>query len=207
VAERSHVVPEAADARFSTRVEPARLDKPYVLAAGTLEPRKNLVRLIEAWAALPEAVRSRHVLALVGPTGWDVEATLAAARAHSDDVRLLGYVGDDELVALYAGAAAFAYPSLYEGFGLPVLEAMAAGAPVVTSTASSLPEVAGDAALLVDPHDVRALRDALVAVLTDEGRATALRAAGRERAAAFSWERAAVETLAVLRAIQAPSRS
>ena len=207
VAGRAHVVPEAADARFSARVEPARLDKPYVLAAGTLEPRKNLVRLIEAWAALPEQVRSRHVLALVGPTGWDVDATLAAARAHSDEVRLLGYVDDDELVALYAGAAAFAYPSLYEGFGLPVLEAMAAGAPVVTSTASSLPEVAGDAALLVDPYDVRALRDALVAVLTDEGRAAALRAAGRERAAAFSWERAAVATLAVLRALQAPSRS
>jgi alpha-1,3-rhamnosyl/mannosyltransferase len=198
---RAHVIPLAAHPRFGTPVKPARLDKPYVLAAGTLEPRKNLVRLIEAWAALPDPVREAHVLALVGPTGWNVDATLAAARARPDDVRLLGFVDDDELAALYAGAAAFAYPSLYEGFGLPVLEAMSAGAPVVTSTVSSLPEVAGDAAVLVDPRDVRALRDALGSLLTDRARAEAMRAAGRARAARFTWKRTAAETRAVLHSI------
>jgi len=203
---RARVIPLAANARFAAPVEPARLDKPYVLAAGTLEPRKNLVRLIQAWAALPDAVRNGHLLALVGPMGWDVDATLVAARARPQDVRLLGYVDDDRLAALYAGCAAFAYPSLYEGFGLPVLEAMTAGAPVITSTASSLPEVAGDAALLVDPHDVRALRDALAAVLSDPGRVAALREAGRARAARFSWERTARETREVLRVLADRSR-
>jgi glycosyltransferase involved in cell wall biosynthesis len=141
------------------------------------------------------------VLALVGPTGWDVEATLAAARARAEDVRLLGFVGEDELVALYAGAAAFAYPSVYEGFGLPVLEAMSAGAPVMTSNVSSLPEVAGDAALLVDPDDVRSLRDGLSTLLTDRGHADALRAAGRAQAARFTWERTARATRELLHSI------
>jgi glycosyltransferase involved in cell wall biosynthesis len=200
-ADRAHVVPLAAHPRFAEPVEPARLDKPYVLAAGTLEPRKNLIRLIEAWVALPEPVRDGHVLALVGPPGWEVEATLVAARARPEDVRVLGFVDDDRLAALYAGAAAFAYPSLYEGFGLPVLEAMSAGTPVVTTNVSSLPEVAGDAALFVDPADVPALRDALATLLTRPDRAEALRAAGRARAAQFTWERTAAATRDLLHAI------
>jgi len=204
-ADRARVVPLAADPRFATPGEPARLGVPYVLGVGTLEPRKNLVRLIEAWAALPPSVRGDHVLALVGPTGWDVDATLAAARAHPDDVRLLGFVSDEELASLYAGATAFAYPSTYEGFGLPVLEAMAAGAPVVTSSVSSLPEVAGDAAVLVDPYDVRAIRDALASVLADPAQRSELRERGRTRAAAFSWARTAQETLAVLQALAGPT--
>lgn len=197
-AARTHVTPLAADPRFSRAKATAR-DRPYVLAVGTLEPRKNLVRLIEAWAALPAHIRSEHRLALVGPVGWDVEATLSAARAHPADVELLGYVDDDELAGLYAGCAAFAYPSLHEGFGLPVLEAMSAGAPVITSNVSSLPEVAGDAALLVDPLDVGALSDALETLLTDAARADALRAAGREQARLFSWDRCAGETTAIMR--------
>jgi glycosyltransferase involved in cell wall biosynthesis len=200
-ADRTRVVPLAVDPRFATPGEPARIDVPYVLGVGTLEPRKNLVRLIEAWASLSRAARGNHVLALVGPTGWDVDATLAAARAHPDDVRLLGFVSDAQLASLYAGATAFAYPSTYEGFGLPVLEAMAAGAPVVTSSVSSLPEVAGDAAVLVDPYDVRALRDALAAVLGDPGLRESLRERGRARAARFSWARTASETLAVLQGL------
>jgi alpha-1,3-rhamnosyl/mannosyltransferase len=167
-----------------------------VLAVGTLEPRKNLPRLIAAWTRLPEELRSAHALALVGPRGWDDEEVLAAARAAG--VRLLGRVGDAQLHALYANATAFAYPSLYEGFGLPVLEAMAAGAPVLTSLSSSLPEVAGDAALLVDPRDTAAIAAGLERLLRDAGLRERLRVAGRARAAAFSWERTARETHALL---------
>ena len=171
----------------------------YVLAAGTLEPRKNLERLIAAWAALPADVRAGRRLALVGPPGWELDGILAAASTGADEVVLTGFVSDEELAALYAGCAVFAYPSLYEGFGLPVLEAMSAGAPVVTSSVSSLPEVAGDAALLVDPLDVGALCAALGRVLGDAALAARLRSAGRARAGSFSWERTARETLALLR--------
>src|SRR5207248_1156378 len=121
----------------------------------TLEPRKNLERLVGAWTRLPDVLRAAHTLALVGPRGWDEAPILAAA--HAAGAQLLGHVSDDELRALYAGAAAFAYPSLYEGFGLPLLEAMAAGAPVVTSNVSSLPEVAGD----VRRHDGHAAQHRL----------------------------------------------
>jgi glycosyltransferase involved in cell wall biosynthesis len=202
VAERTAVtIPLAADAAFAAAVPgdvPARhgLDRPYVLAVGALEPRKNLQRLVEAWGRLAPTVRDGHQLALVGPRGWDDEPILRAAAEGG--ARLLGRVDDADLAALYAGCAAFAYPSLYEGFGLPVLEAMAAGAPVVTSNLSSLPEVAGDAALLVDPRDVDAIADALARVLGDPELARDLRARGRERAAAFSWERTARETRELL---------
>lgn len=197
------VVPLAASRRFAEPVEPARLERPYVLAVGTLEPRKNLARLVEAFVALPESIRTAHQLALVGPEGWDVQETLRAAAARPEDVVLLGHVDEARLHALYAGAACFAYPSLYEGFGLPVLEAMMAGAPVVTSRDSSLPEVAGDAALLVDARDVRSIRDALLGALGDPGQADRLRAHGRERARAFSWERTAAATRDVLRKLAA----
>jgi glycosyltransferase involved in cell wall biosynthesis len=199
---KASTIPLAADAAFGAPVAAPghpSLDAPYVLAVGTLEPRKNLERLIDAWNALGEAGRAGHVLALVGPIGWDAAPILAAAREN--DARLLGRVSEDELRALYAGAAAFAYPSLYEGFGLPVLEAMAAGAPVLTSSISSLPEVAGDAAVLVDPRDVAAIGDGLRRLLGDAALAADLRERGRARAAAFSWERTASETLALLKSI------
>lgn len=173
------------------------LEREFVLAAGTLEPRKNLVGLMEAWAG----VRSEAELVLVGPPGWEMAGIVR--RAHADRVRLLGFVPDAELAALYAACAVFAYPSLYEGFGLPVLEAMSCGAPVVTSDLSSLPEVAGDAAVLVDPRDPAALRDALARLLADPGERARLSAAGRARAATFTWERTARETLAALESARA----
>ncbi len=196
------VTPLAADPSFGAPVATPghpELTRPYVLAVGTLEPRKNLERLLDAWLALDPAVRERHDLALVGPRGWDDETIVGKAEAAG--ARLLGRVSDDELRALYAGAAAFAYPSLYEGFGLPVLEAMAAGAPVLTSNVSSLPEVAGDAALLVDPLDTAAITAGLEQLLTDDALAARLRADGPVRAAEFSWGRTARETLADLRRI------
>jgi alpha-1,3-rhamnosyl/mannosyltransferase len=202
-ASKASVIPLAADPGFGAPVatpgHPALEGKPYVLAVGTLEPRKNLERLLAAWSSLDETARAGHVLALVGPVGWDSAPILAAARDRG--AQLLGRVSEDELRALYAGASAFAYPSLYEGFGLPVLEAMAAGAPVVTSNVSSLPEVAGDAALLVDPHDAGAIGAALARLLGDRALAEDLRARGRVQAATYSWERTARETLALLRSI------
>jgi glycosyltransferase involved in cell wall biosynthesis len=198
---KARAIPLAADASFAAAVPgdaPARhgLDRPYVLAVGTLEPRKNLERLVAAWGRLPDALQSAHQLALVGPRGWDDEPILRAAAEGG--ARLLGRVEDADLAALYAGCAAFAYPSLYEGFGLPVLEAMAAGAPVVTSSVSSLPEVAGDAALLADPYDTGAIAAALTRVLTEPALAADLRERGRARAAGFSWERTARETRELL---------
>ncbi len=199
-AARALVVPLAASPQFAV---PAALrattERPYVLAAGTLEPRKNLERLLAAWDALEPGVRDAHDLVLVGPTGWEADAILA--RASSAGVRVAGFVSDEELAALYAGCAVFCYPSLYEGFGLPVLEAMCAGAPVVTSNISSLPEVAGGAALLVDPLSSEAIARGLASLLTDAAERTRLAAAGRARAAQFSWERTAAGLRDVLRRI------
>lgn len=199
-ADKAVAIPLAADASFAQPPvlapgHPA-LTKPYVLAVGTLEPRKNLERLVSAWMHLPAELRESHELALAGGRGWDDDAILQAALAAGAQV--LGRVSDAELHALYAGAACFAYPSLYEGAGLPVIEAMAAGAPVITSNVSSLPEVAGDAALLVDPRDTSAIAAAIQRVLTDPGLAADLRVRGQAQAATFSWERTARETLALL---------
>ena len=173
--------------------------RPYVLAAGTLEPRKNLERLLAAWARLPAPLRDSHELVLVGPAGWEADAILAGAREGG--VRVTGFVSDEELAALYGGCEAFCYPSLYEGFGLPVLEAMLAGAPVITSDISSLPEVAAGAALLVDPLSVDAIGGALERLLGDRQLRDELRTAGRERAAQFSWDATATALRDVLRAI------
>ncbi|MEJ7825908.1 MAG: glycosyltransferase family 1 protein [Solirubrobacteraceae bacterium] len=190
-APRAVVVPLAAGAHFAASGPEPAAERPYVLATGTLEPRKNLARLLDAWTGLTPALRDAYELVLVGPTGWDADTILA--RARSAGARITGYVPDAELAALYRGCELFCYPSLYEGFGLPVLEAMHAGAPVITSDVSSLPEVAGEAALLVDPLSVDAIRDAIACLLGDPGERDRLRAAGRVRAATFSWERTATE--------------
>jgi glycosyltransferase involved in cell wall biosynthesis len=196
---RSTTIELAADARFSPEGSRARLDgRPYVLGVGTLEPRKNLPRLVEAFVSLPARVRGNRVLALAGPLGWQTGDTLAAIERHPDLIAPLGFVADDELPGLYRGADLFAYPSLYEGFGLPVLEAMSCGTPTLTSNVSSLPEVAGDAAVYVDPTDVQAIRDGLTRALSDTDLRTMLRDRGIQRAKQFSWSRAATETIALL---------
>lgn len=172
------------------------LDRPYVLFVGTVEPRKNLAAVVAAMARLD----GRGIdLALVGPDGWneDLQARLAPLEGTSVRVRRLGFVPQADLPSLYAGCTAFCYPSLREGFGLPVLDAMAYGAPVVTSAGTATAEVAGDAGLLVDPTDQVAVGDALVRLVDDPDLAGRLRAAGKERAVGFSWDRTAELTAAV----------
>ena len=165
---------------------------PFLLAVGTLEPRKNLPRLLAAFGEVTDELPDHH-LVVAGPVGWG-----PTLRPTWDSVRvkLAGPVGDAVLHALYRGADGLAYPSLYEGFGLPVLEAMAHGLPVLTSSRSSLPEVAGDAALLVDPMSVEAIAGAVNALLTDPALRSRLIARGHAQAATFTWERAAAATAA-----------
>jgi alpha-1,3-rhamnosyl/mannosyltransferase len=172
---------------------------------GTLEPRKNLPRLVKAFASLPAEVREDRLLVLVGALGWDTSETVGALRRHSELVRPVGHVPDEELRALYRGAELFAYPSLYEGFGLPVLEAMASGTPVLTSRSSSLPEVGGDAAIYVDPFDIESIGLGLREALGRPARLAELAARGLERARSFSWEHTAAKTLGLLERLARPA--
>jgi glycosyltransferase involved in cell wall biosynthesis len=184
-----------------TAAEAAAMPSPgFVLAVGTLEPRKNLPRLVEAYRALDPELQSRHPLVVVGALGWEAGQTLTALRSLGERCTMLGFVSDAALAELYRRCAVFCYPSLGEGFGLPVLEAMAAGAPVVTSNISSLPEVGGSAAEYVDPRDVGCIAGALRRVLCDESLRAQLGREGLERAAEFSWEDFAQRTLEALQA-------
>ncbi|MCB0045210.1 MAG: glycosyltransferase family 4 protein [Caldilineaceae bacterium] len=178
------------------------LTRPFALYVGTLQPRKNLLRLIDAFTKLAEAGKMEHDLVLAGNPGWLSEPILARIRAHSlaGRIHLPGYVSDQQRGALLQAAAFFCFPSLYEGFGLPVLEAQQIGVPVMTSNNSSLPEVAGDAALLIDPTDVDAMAAAMLRLSRDEALRADLIAAGYENVKRFSWDKAAAETLAVLEA-------
>ena len=173
---------------------------PYLLSLCTIEPRKNLMALLDAFFAIAsEAGRHDVSLVLVGPTGWKSGPFFERLEQRADlrdRIVLTGYVPDAEISAIYSGARAFVYPSFYEGFGLPPLEAMQCGTPVVTSNAGSLPEVTGEAALLVDPSDTPELAAALRTVLEDDLRAARLAAEGLERSRAFSWSRTAEETVA-----------
>jgi glycosyltransferase involved in cell wall biosynthesis len=174
-----------------------------VLYLGTLEPRKNLVTLLKAFAALADDPACRDVTLLVGGSkGWYYDEIFAAAERlgliASERVRFLGRVADDELPLWYNIASIFAYPSLYEGFGLPALEAMACGTPVIASNTSSLPEVVGEAGILVDPGDVDAWSAAIGRLLADAGAASEFSERGLRQAGRFSWERAARETYRVI---------
>ncbi|NJP05571.1 MAG: glycosyltransferase family 4 protein [Chloroflexaceae bacterium] len=178
---------------------------PYLLFIGTVQPRKNLARLIDALALvvhrgdLPAPYENLHLI-IVGKRGWLDEAIIsrAAEQGIAERVCFAGYVADQDLPALLSAALAFVFPSLHEGFGMPVLEAMACGTPVLTSNTSSLPEVAGDAALLVNPHSTPALAAALVRLLNDTALRADLRERGLARAAQYTWERCARQTLSIL---------
>jgi glycosyltransferase involved in cell wall biosynthesis len=179
------------------------LQQPYLLYVGTLHPRKNLVCLVQAYAQLlsqPAGRATDPLLVLAGQKGWLYREISDEVRrlGLGERVRFTGFVPEQDLAALLSGALAFVFPSLYEGFGLPVLEAMACGTPVVCSQASSLPEVAGDAALLIDPLDTETLAAALVRVAGDEALRRELVQRGFRQARRFSWQRCARETLNAL---------
>jgi glycosyltransferase involved in cell wall biosynthesis len=175
----------------------------YLLVVATLEPRKNLARLVRAYAALPGALQSQHPLVIVGARGWlnnELERAIAPLES-AGKARRLGYVAERELPLVYAGAHAFAFPSLYEGFGLPVLEAMSSGVPVLTSNVSSLPEVAGDAALTVDPRDDAAMTAGLERLLKDSSWRVTAAARGIARARQFPWSRCVDSTVDAYREV------
>jgi alpha-1,3-rhamnosyl/mannosyltransferase len=170
---------------FHSMPEPST--KPYVLFVSTIEPRKNVDTLLDAWIQLPSDIREAHDLVIAGSAGWKSAQTMSRIRT-TPGVRYEGYVPESRLPGLTAGAKAFAFPSLYEGFGFPPVQAMAAGVPTIVSNASSLPEVAGDSALLVDPKSAVELASALVRILTSPTLRADLSNRGRERAARFTWD-------------------
>ena len=177
----------------------------YSLYVGTIEPRKNLEVLLDAYALLPQAIRQQWPLVLIGYHGWRSEqlhARIETAMAEGW-ARYLGFVDADELPLIYAGARLFVFPSLYEGFGLPVLEAMASGIPVVCSNASTLPEVAGDAAAMCEPQDVDGLSELINMALQDDNWRNQSIKTGLLQAAKFSWQRCAEETAAVYKKVLA----
>jgi alpha-1,3-rhamnosyl/mannosyltransferase len=193
-----------ADAFFDPPVESVNevrrrygLQRPFVLFVGTIEPRKNLDLLLDAFESLPLPLREQYSLVVAGPVGWRSERTVSRLRM----VRYLGYIPEPDLAPLTAAAEVFVYPSLYEGFGFPVAQAMAAGVPVITSNVSSLPEVAGNAALLVDPRSQNELHAALARLLTSPELRFSLAAAGRERARAFRWETCAARSIQFFREV------
>lgn len=181
--------------RVRTTLERLGVPMPYLLCVGTIEPRKNVLRVLEAFARL-RATGVPHHLVLVGEAGPLAQPILMAARQRSvnEQIHITGFVSDQDLAALYSGATAFVYPSLYEGFGLPPLEAMSCGCPVITSNCSSLPEVVGSAGLQVDPYSVPALAAAMERLITDHVLADELRHRGLERASEFSWHRCIEQT-------------
>ncbi len=191
-----HGVPETYFALAPEYSRPLRqrlgLHRPYILSVGTIEPRKNLERLLNAWGSLPADVKEQFSLVVAGPPGWKAETTLARLRAGASGVRYLGYVPEADLPALTAGALALAYPSLYEGFGFPLAQAMACGVPALTSNCSSMPEVAAGAALLVDPYSEAEIGAAILSLLTSPQLRGELGERGRSRARDhYRWSLAA----------------
>ncbi|GAB4531327.1 MAG: glycosyltransferase family 1 protein [Anaerolineae bacterium] len=179
------------------------LDREFILFVSTIEPRKNLPALLQAYRKLLDDYKVSEGLVLAGSRGWLSEEVYSIVETLNLDehVRFLGRVPSEHLVCLYNAARLLVHPSFYEGFGLPPLEAMTCGTPTIVSNVSALPEVVGDAAILIDPHDIDGLTVAMWRALTDEELRASLIAKGLKRASMFSWERAAQETLAVYRRV------
>lgn len=210
--ERAAVVTGGVDQRFKPVTDEAVLEAirhkyglafPYIFFMGTIEPRKNLGRLLQAYTRLRQQGRTRHRLVIAGGLGWLYQDVLREIDqlAAEQEVIFLGRVPDDDLPALYSLCDLFVFPSLYEGFGLPPLEAMACGKAVVCSNSSSLPEVVGDAGVLVSPYDVDALADAIAGLLEDPERRAELGRRAIQRARLFTWEESARRTLEIYRRV------
>ncbi|MBI5642821.1 MAG: glycosyltransferase family 4 protein [Deltaproteobacteria bacterium] len=208
-----HVIPEAPRGIFKpvgravcdTIRKKYNLNERFILSVGSIEPRKNITSLIQAYSALKRKGAIQQKLVICGAKGWLNEYERLEKSVNESgvkgDIIFTGYVPDEDLPAMYTLADLFAYPSLYEGFGLPPLEAFACGCPVIASNCSSIPEVVGDAGLLVDPLDIDGLSNAIHRVLGDDSERERLRDAGFKRARQFSWERTARETLETYRTI------
>ncbi len=214
--DRITAIPLAARAIFRPRTElecaPALREcglsfREFILCVGTLEPRKNLELVIRTYAGMPTEFRARIPLVLVGMKGWLTSSldSLIQTLVASGQVRPLGFTTDDELAALYASATVLVYPSLYEGFGLPPLEAMASGTPVIVSNRSTLPEVVGDAGIQIEPDDSASLRGALLRLCEDPIYWSERAEACLDQASQFSWQRCARETLKIYRQVLASS--
>lgn len=181
-----------------------KIDKPFALFVGTLEPRKNLIALLKAYASLDAKTQSKCLLVIAGGKGWggqDLETEVAAA-GIGQHVRMLGYVNELELAALYARCLFLTMPSVYEGFGLPIVEANAFGAPALTANLSSMPEIGGEAALLVDPHSIQSIADGFRRMVNDDALRATLAAHARPNAARFDWTRCAAQLVDVFRQAQ-----
>ncbi len=183
-----------SDDKIREVLEKYKIKKPYLLSVATQEPRKNIQKILDVFAQVVNE-KPEFRLVLTGKYGW------GPGLRSAENVVWTGYIPQEDLIALYAGCRVFVYPSLYEGFGLPILEAMSLGAPVVTSNISSMPEVAGDAAILVDPHRHEEIAEGLLAILNNPVLARDLRTKGLQRAKLFSWKRAAGQTLDVLESV------
>jgi glycosyltransferase involved in cell wall biosynthesis len=204
-AEKIHVIPNGVADHFfdppqeevDKAKEAYRLSKNFFLFVGTIEPRKNIDCLLDAWAQLPSDYKEHWELILVGSAGWAKQRTIARLMEGMRGMRYLGYVPEELLPGLTAAASAFVFPSFYEGFGIPVAQAMACSLPVITSEVSSLPEVAGEAAYYVDPRSVSSLRKGLEVLIEDDALRAKLAAAARERSELFRWKKSAEQSFAL----------
>ena len=177
------------------------LPEKFMFCVGSIEPRKNLLGLLQAFNSLDAAIKKEYHLVLAGFKGWENEEIMDMIKINQENIHYLGYISDQELAHVYNLATLFVYPSFYEGFGLPVLEAMACGTPVVTSYASSIPEVGGDAVVYCDPHEPKDIKEKILKLLTDHDLQQEKRTKGLNRAKMFTWERSAKEHLALFKKV------
>lgn len=168
-----------------------KLPKKFILSVGSVEPRKNLLGLLQAYNLLDEKIKAEYKLVLVGFKGWNNSEIMSLIEQNKENVLYLGFVSDEDLAKIYNLASCFVYPSFYEGFGLPPIESMACGTPVITSNIASIPEVCLDAALYCNPHDVKDISDKIVSVLEDENLANSLIEKGLSRSKFFDWDKSA----------------
>lgn len=197
--QKTTVIYEAGSLASTQLVKYNKINKKYLLFVGTLEPRKNLARLLKAYSILPDNIKEEYSLVIVGGKGWGKEnvESIVENLDIKNYVNILGYLSDKELENTYKRASLFVMPSLYEGFGLPLVEAMNAGVPLVTSNISSMPEIAGKAAILVDPYDINSIKEGIIKVLTDLNLRSLLLKAGLKQSKRFNWKKAAKMTMLV----------